>query len=520
MRVNWTAADGTRSVPSDAAMLQTLSLAERMLPFPYFEATILDTEIESSAAFAPEAKSGGCNAAWSSLVAKLNVTRIFTALFQLGDIVYGMVPQAAIPAGSGKINAGCGLGAGGGFVGYDRTFAHEIGHLYGRPHVAVADDPDTDTAYPKYGSSARSIGEVGVDLGTVPPTLYDPATSDDLMSYGDDRWISPYTYRKILEARQLHQSAAVRLSRWRELFVLDFRLYREGLTGSIGDSRVELKLAARLEAPGPIPPVEPGARSPVSIDLLDAHRQVIATHHCTYSRPRGCACGGHHSCGCDDEILEREPWLDITEVIEWPADVAAISFHRGGDALHTVEVGEGPTVAIEGPNWTDDELTVTVRTEHPSDAVFVVVLFTNDGGETWRPVGVDPPDGTLTIRQDRLAGGERCMFRARHGGLADGDRRHRTVRVGIDRTAAVAGPAARRVSDRTRSCADRRARRHAGLGAVAPQDVTWTSDLDGHLGEGYAIESELTVGRHVVTATVPDGRGGSVSERGIIIVGG
>jgi hypothetical protein len=44
-------------------------------------------------------------------VANLNVTAIFTALFQFGDIVFGMVPQAALPAKGGSINSGCRKGA-------------------------------------------------------------------------------------------------------------------------------------------------------------------------------------------------------------------------------------------------------------------------------------------------------------------------------------------------------------------------------------------------------------------------
>ena len=78
----------------------------------------------------------------------------------LGDIVFAFVPTAAMLS-TGTINTGCGggeTGVGACFVGRDGTFAHEIGHIYGREHVAVMDDPDTDTNYPRYGGDARSIG--------------------------------------------------------------------------------------------------------------------------------------------------------------------------------------------------------------------------------------------------------------------------------------------------------------------------------------------------------------------------
>ena len=519
VRVNWTDSAGTRFSPTDAQMLGTLSLAERMLPFPYFEPTILDVEIESSAAFAMSATNGGCNVAWSNLVTELNVTRIFTALFQLGDIVYGMVPQNAIPAGATSWNSGCGRGAGGGFVSDGMTFAHELGHLYDRPHVAVPGDTRNDPDYPRYGGSATSIGEVGVDTGTSPPSLFDPAVSEELMSYGSNQWISPYTYRKILEARDMHQSAAIKPQRWRELFIFDFRLYREALTASIGETRVELRAAARIQAPGTVPPRPSGASSPVSVDLLDANRRVLATHHCTFVAARGSCCG----CGCDDgeASLEREPWLDFTEVIEWTDQIAVLSFHQGGEPLAQLQVGEPPTVMLEGPERNEDTLTVRVYAEHPRERATVIVLFSNDGGETWRPVAYDPPDGIVTVSIDRLPGGERCSFRA----LATAELQTATAetepfelpaatrRVWIDAPSSECPIAPGPV--RIGALIDSR-----GLGPVEPQRIVWTSELDGELGRGAVIVPALSEGRHEIAVSLPDGRGGTLTERGIIIVSG
>jgi hypothetical protein len=59
-----------------------------------------------------------------------------------------------------------------------------------------------------------------------------------------------------------------------------------------------------------------------------------------------------------------------------------------------------------------------------------------------------------------------------------------------------------------------------GLGPVAPQDISWTSSLEGELGKGYTINAELGEGSHGITVTIPDGLGGVLSEHGIIIVGG
>jgi hypothetical protein len=518
VRVNWIDAAGNVNRPTDRAMLDTLGLAGRMLPFPYFESTILGIETTSSAPFAMLAAiPGGCNNAWSSLVADLNVTRIFTALFQLGDIVFGMVPLAAIPAGSGTINSGCGRGAGGGFVGFDSTFAHEIGHLYGRPHIAVPGDSTNDPDFPNYGGSARSIGEVGIDTGTSPPTLFDPSGSDDLMSYGNNQWISPYTYQKILDARDMHLSVPIDPRRLRPLLFLEFRVYR----ADRGLSRVETRKAARIEAAGIAPPRSADASSPLSLDLLDANGQVLATHHCTWTPSHG---GG--SCGCGTGghrvPLDREPWLDFCEVVEWPADgVASIAFHCGEEPFHTISVGEAPTVSIKGPDRTGPNLVVRVIANHPREQVSVVVLFSADEGVTWQPVAFDPPNGEVTIGLDRLPGGDRCIFRAvgtaeLRSATADTQPfdlprspRRLYLNLPADECTIAPGPVA------LSAMLDSR-----GLGAILPSDIRWSSNLDGEIGSGYALTPDLSKGRHELTATAPDGLGGTLAERGIIIVGG
>ena len=51
--------------------------------------------------------------------------------------------------------------------------------------------------------------------------------------------------------------------------------------------------------------------------------------------------------------------------------------------------------------------------------------------------------------------------------------------------------------------------------AVAPHEIRWHSSLQGELGAGCELIAELGEGEHVITATAPDGRGGSLAERGI-----
>lgn len=521
VRVNWVDGMGTTFSPTDADMLGTMRLAERMLPFPYFVSTILATPEQRSGDFSVLGKDGDCNEAWNKLLASLAVTRIFTALFGVGDIVFAFVPTNAILS-VGTINAGCGgaeKGTGACFVGREGTFAHEIGHIYGREHVAVADDPDSDPEYPNYGGDPRSIGEVGIDLGTSPPTVHDPGDTDDIMSYGAVRWISPYTYRALLDARYLRQSTPADPRRVRPLLILAFRVNRL----VAGGRELAIKSAYRVDAAGTVGSV--GARrraGGVTIDFVDANNRIVAVHHAYASRNRaGCTCcSGKRG----ERDWRREPWLDYEEVLEWPSgvDVARLVIHDGGERpIGEIPVHGAPVVRLEGPRPVQGGLELRVHAAAERDgAMSAVLLFSRDDGDTWLPVRVDAPlDESFVVDSARLDGGERCRFRA-------------VVTAGLQAAQADTEPfelaavsralhlrldanACHRNSVRLSAFVDTR-----GLGGVQPQDVAWSSDRDGELGRGYDLDVTLSDGRHAITARIPDGRGGMLAERGIIIVGG
>ena len=517
--VDWVDANGSVNAPSDADMLATLRLAERMLPFPYFESTILGARERRSGAFAMVAASGDCNTSWNSLLTSLALTRIFTALFQLGDIVFGFVPTAAIPVGAGVINAGCGSGddgVGGGFVGYESTFAHEIGHIYAREHVWVSGDPDNDTAYPKYGGDRRSIGEVGLDLGTSPVTVYTPDNSDDIMSYGDNLWISPYTYRALIDARFNHQSAPADPRRVRGVLIMAFRVSRLAR----GGKSVELTAAYRVDAAGSVGTRSARVRSPVSIDFIDANERIVASHHCFVSRRHagGCCCAGPAPSG-------REPWLDFVEAIDWPADqaITRLQFNDGSEQpIAEVAVESAPpNVELEGPHRVEAGLQLVIRA-WPDDgtARSALLLFSNDDGQTWTPARLDAPLGVaFSVDPLRLRGGPSCRFRAVVTvGLRAGQRDSEPFDL-------PPVPRGLHLRLRVQECAPHSVQLSAfidtrGLGGVAAHEVAWASDRDGELGRGYEVSARLSDGRHVVTATIPDGLGGTLAERGIIIVGG
>jgi len=521
VRVNWTNGKGVLTSPTDAEMLASTALAERMLPFPYLQTTILGIAIASSAMFsANQPKAGDCNAAWTKLVdgtSDLYWIGVLAGLFGLGTITYAMVPAVAVGAGD---NGGCRIVNAAGIVASSsasasdllkcrQSFAHELGHYFGCGHVNILGATNNDPNYPNYGGSMTSIGEVGVDCGS-PDPLQRPGTVSDIMSYDPpDQWISPYHYRKILDNRSLHQSAPADPNRVRPRLGIAVRLHRDGTLEVLRSFLVEAAGDARAERT---------SESPLSVDVLDGDGRILATRHLFRERAvaGGSGCG---ECGDGHVPADREPHLDLADVMDWPEGAASLSFHRNGETLAVVEAGEAPTVTITEPTRSDNGVTVQVQAGHPRVTPSVAVLYTADGGKTFMPVALG--QGRIEIDPERLPGGRRSFFRA----VATAE-----LRSAVAETAPFESPPARHALHlrvpggdcpipagpvALAALLDRR-----GEGTVGPADVSWWSSLDGDLGTGLHLVVNLSEGRHELVVTAPDGAGATISQRAIIVVGG
>lgn len=288
--------------------------------------------------------------------------------------------------------------------------------------------------------------------------------------------ISPYTYRALIDARFNHQSAPADPRRVRGLLIVAFRVSRLAR----GGKSVELKAVHRVDAAGSVGTRSQRVQSPVSIDFIDANERIVASHHCFASRPHA---GG--DCCCDGPVSSgREPWLDFVEAIDWPADqaITRLQFNDGSEqpiAEVAVE-SEPPSVELEGPHRVEAGWQLVIRA-WPNDvtARSALLLFSNDDGQTWTPAQLDLP----------------AVPRGLHLRLHPQDCAPHSVQLS--------------------ALIDTR-----GLGGVAAQDVVWASDRDGDLGRGYQLSVRLSECQHVITATIPDGLGRTLAERGIIIVGG
>ncbi|HLO65585.1 MAG TPA: IPT/TIG domain-containing protein [Holophaga sp.] len=84
---------------------------------------------------------------------------------------------------------------------YQRTFAHEMGHVLGRDHAPCGGVVAAPGNWPDAGArnGAYTGGRIGIfGLDVARRELKDPARCTDIMGYCADTWISDFTYRGIL----------------------------------------------------------------------------------------------------------------------------------------------------------------------------------------------------------------------------------------------------------------------------------------------------------------------------------
>lgn len=139
------------------------------------------------------------------------------------------------------------------------TFAHEMGHNFGRWHSPACGPSQVDPNYPYGGGTA---GVYGLNRST--GTITTPA-DHDLMGYCRPHWVSDYTYEGVLDFRLEEED-------WRR------RYHLEGDTGpgilvwgSVVDGQVRLEPTIALDRTRPMTDSDEG---PV-VEGLDANGQVI-----------------------------------------------------------------------------------------------------------------------------------------------------------------------------------------------------------------------------------------------------
>lgn len=439
---------------------------------------------------------GGCGTGWNQLFSTIWNMR---AASGTTDVFVGLLPSG-VPT-SGVI----GCGGGGVAIAYNgggTVLAQEVGHAFGRAHAPCGNPGGPDPNYPTYDNyPSGSIGEFGLDTGSF--AVFNPANTFDFMSYCGPVWVSPYTYVGLKNAitaspAAAHPERAGGRVIAREYLYLNYRMNRAG--------KVELLPSFHLYglAPGP----EVGPESTVGCEILGADGEILESHRCHFTNPH---------------MDPSDPVLEFHEVIPWWPEVRSIAFRRGEEVTDTVEVEEQPpeigAVNVRRverqPNVVRVEWGEAAQRRAGARPVIYLVRYSSDGGQTWRALAADLVEPRHVVNLELLPGGAQCRFQV----LASAG-----IRTAIAETQPFAVPVkpveANILSpmDGTRYHQDEPIALRGGgfspdFGITAFEDVTWTSSRDGLLGLGHqVVVGNLSVGRHRVRLSVPDGLGGEATS--------
>jgi hypothetical protein len=176
-----------------------LEFATKVHPYPYYDAFVRAPYTTSAPALDPS----NSNGSWAQIlteIAAIQAAEGYAAYNYYGVVQVnynsGIVGLANLP---GKAGMGVDWASEGA-----ATFAHEIGHNWGRKHAPCGNPAGIDPSYP-YANAG--IGGYGIDVDG--DSLVTPLGRADVMSYCEPYWVSGYTYQGVLNYRDTASSPRV-----------------------------------------------------------------------------------------------------------------------------------------------------------------------------------------------------------------------------------------------------------------------------------------------------------------------
>ena len=363
------------------------------------------------------------------------------------------------------------------------TTAHEFGHNFGLLHADDCNTTDVDPTIP------IAIEDYGFNAETL--QIYPPGTSE-LMTYCGLRWLSIESYNRIYDAANAGGATAAAATAVAPGLLVRGSLGLEGTSGAITDAEL------RERPGGPFTGTGSGA---YRLELQDSAGTPLFTRYFTPTLVLG-----------DDKAFSAR---SFREILPPQPGMAGIVLKHGAQTLDTLAISaSAPLVALLAPNGGEIiSGTFTARwqaTDADGDDLTYSLQLSRDGGQSWQPVTRGLTETTFVLDAAHLPGTSQARLRVVAN---DG------VRAGADVsdanwTVPNHAPEVRIVRPEDGG--------HARAGSIlflvaeatdsedlnVGEQVQWSSDRDGSVGNGRELaRRNLSVGKHVLTATVADSAG-------------
>ncbi len=475
-----------RAAPTLADFIATGVYLRKTYPMSRFD--FVSYDVINFGGDLTDTSGGGCGAGWNALWQQLR--NLYLATGQDANH-YGLM-QTGIPTAFG----GCGgSNVGASFVGGGSIMAQELGHALARGHAPGCGAGGPDPNYPQYnGYGTASIGEFGMDYAT--GAVYDPANSNDFMSYCGNPWVSTYTYRALISeiqnqptpgpvAASFHAEA---LPYTAEHLYLSFRVSCDG----------DVKLLDGFTLDGP-PTKSQGKESHYSLELHDADGGVLYAKRLTLEE-------AHQDLGhSHTEYFQSVPAQDGAAKL-----VFKCGHENGAQVIDLPE--QPPEIKLKkktrrGKGAMSGKLTLEWSGKcAPGESLTYMVRFSNDGGETWRPVVIGLKETKFDVDLDQLPSGDDCRLQVLASTIL------RTAAAETDPFAVTRKPRQAMIAP-VEDPTETRPARHVELagcayspdGCCEDEELMWFSSLQGYLGAGsHLIANDLMPGEHVISLVAPD----------------
>src|SRR5262245_39986551 len=393
---------------------------------------------------------------------------------------------------------------------YGNTWAHELGHNFGREHAGnwhgEAGGGGFDENFPYYHGG---IGLPGLAINTywwkpdgtpylIAPSAVNPpgGHAHDFMSYGDldplntGMWVSPYTYTNLFDKFRINTNMTLAQSAKpvEKLVVI----------GQVGaDGSVDLQPFHRVVTgfnSGS------GALGEFSLELLDAQGRVLVVHRFD----------------AQAISLDEVGTMGFTVFAPWSASARRIVLKRKETALAERTVSpNAPTVRVLSPNGGESlgtEATILWEGSDPDgDPLTYTVLYNNGVDSTWWPIATGVTTTAIKVDTSLWPGSSRGRVMVR---VTDGVNTAEDV---TDHAFTVPQKSPLVAIINAEASQERGMEAQGRLMGIAydPEDgllpeasLVWTSDRDGLIGKGNRLNlKSLSSGTHTLTLTVTDSQG-------------
>jgi hypothetical protein len=379
------------------------------------------------------------------------------------------------------------------------TFAHEVGHNYGRRHVNCnGRERDVDTSYPYTGgriSTATTGNNAYYGFHIATQQVFSPGTGA-LLGYCRPRWVSDYTYeamRSVIVSRW-GPSPAPRVAG--PLAAGDPAVLVTGIVDIAGDSGDIVRLF-QLPSPGDLAPPDSGD---FTIRLEDNNSAVLASYDFTPGEP---------SEGTDAVFSFLLPWEANTEKI--------VLLYQGSE-LDTLSASANPpqvgiTSPISGTAWNNLTETVTwSASDNDGDDLTFAVQYSADDGNTWQTLTTGATGNSYTVSRYTLPGSASARVRvlASDGFHTAADTSGAFTSALNSPEVLITGPVSGSFAVEDQLVFMSGSGQDPEDGQLTDNQLTWSSDLDGELGSGKLLVTNalsMTEGVHTLTLVAQDSDG-------------